>query len=200
MPTIEENKILVGKYPWLIPPNKNTGKLPENYDYSKTVLDAMPTGWRIAFGDLLCEDIQKELEKFDYADKFVVVQLKQKMGDMRLYHNGVPTGCNVGKIIEAYSVLSQYICIDCGELDVPQTHGWVEPICKECVKSYRVKDPEKYWNDLYEEQKPCTLPEEYSYRVWNMDADDWEVVTVDVSDKVKRIRKKYYGRKQVENK
>jgi len=33
-----------------------------------------------------------------------------------------------------------------------------------------------------------------------MDADDWEVVTVDVSDKVKRIRKKYYERKQVENK
>lgn len=33
-----------------------------------------------------------------------------------------------------------------------------------------------------------------------MDADDWEVVTVDVSDKVKRIRKKYYERKQIEDK
>ena len=201
MPTIEENKILVGKYPWLIPPDEMTGKIPEDYDYSETVLDFMPIGWRIAFGELLCEDIQTELEKFNFADKFVVVQLKEKGGELRLYHDGIPSGCKVGNVIQAYSVLSNYICIECGELDVPQkTFGRILPICKKCIKDYNVNDPEKYWDRIYEEQKPCTLPEEYSYRVWNMDADDWEVVTVDVSDKVKRIRKKYYERKQIEDK
>ena len=201
MPTVEENKILVGKYPWLIPPDEMTGKIPENYDYSETVLDAMPTGWRIAFGDLLCEDIQAELEKFDYADKFVVVQLKEKIGELRLYHDGIPFGCKVDDVVQAYSVLSNYICADCGELDVPQkTFGRILPICKKCIKDYNVNDPEAYWDMIYEKQKPCTLPEKYTYRVWDMDTDDFKIVTVDVSDKVKRIRKKYCERKQIEDK
>lgn len=36
--------------------------------------------------------------------------------------------------------------------------------------------------------------------VWDMDTDDFKIVTVDVSDKVKRIRKKYYERKEIEDK
>ena len=54
------NKSLIKKYPWLIPRSRRTGKVINNYDYTWTELDAMPKGWREAFGELLCEEIQEE--------------------------------------------------------------------------------------------------------------------------------------------
>lgn len=47
----EYNKQLVEKYPFLLPRNRWTGKVQEDYDYSYTELDGMPDGWRKAFGE-----------------------------------------------------------------------------------------------------------------------------------------------------
>ena len=47
---IEKNKALVDDFPFLLPRNRWTGKVPDDYDYSYTELDAMPEGWRTAFG------------------------------------------------------------------------------------------------------------------------------------------------------
>ena len=41
----EKNKELVEKYPFLMPHNRWTDHIPEDYDYSYTELDAMPDGW-----------------------------------------------------------------------------------------------------------------------------------------------------------
>ena len=47
----EYNKQLCEKYPFLLPRNRWTGLVHPDYDYSYTELDAMPTGWRKAFGE-----------------------------------------------------------------------------------------------------------------------------------------------------
>lgn len=192
--TVEENKKLIEKYPWLIPRSLWSGEVIEDYDYSWTELDAMSRGWRIAFGDLLCEDIQAELEKFDWVNKFIILELKSKYGGLRLYYNGVPKGCKVSDIIDDYSHLSEYICEICGELDVPSTDGWIMPVCKECIIKMSIKDPEEYWDKLSEQQTPHTLPLSRRYKIWSLGKDDWEDVTVDLTDRVKRIRKKYAER------
>lgn len=57
----ESNQKLIERFPFLIPRNRWTGKVPEDYDYSYTELDSMPDGWRKAFGEQMCEDIRDEL-------------------------------------------------------------------------------------------------------------------------------------------
>lgn len=99
----EFNRDLTSKYPWLIPINRWTGKEIPDYDYSYTELDDMPEGWRIAFGDQMCEEIHKELLKYNYVDKYKIVQIKEKYGTLRWYDNGHP----IGKLSE------DYITLDC---------------------------------------------------------------------------------------
>ena len=84
------NKNLIEKYHWLKPYNRWTGSVPDNYDYSFTELDSMPTGWRLAFGEQMCEEIDRELRRFDYQDKYEIVQIKEKWGELRWYDNGTP--------------------------------------------------------------------------------------------------------------
>ena len=63
MENVEYNKQLIEKYSWLYPHYQWTGEKVEDYDYTWTELDALSEGWRKAFGELLCEEIQEELEK-----------------------------------------------------------------------------------------------------------------------------------------
>lgn len=116
---------------------------------------------------------------------------------LRWYDNGIPIGCDVSHIIDNYSILSEYICEFCGELDVPSTDGWITPICKECIKKMNIKDPEAYWDAISKDQYPHTLPLERRYRIWNKDKDGAEEVIVDMSDTVKKIRTKYAERKKL---
>ena len=57
----ESNQKLIERFPFLMPRNRWTGEVPEDYDYSYTELDSMPDGWRKAFGEQMCEDIREEL-------------------------------------------------------------------------------------------------------------------------------------------
>lgn len=116
------NKNLIEKYPWIIPINDWSGKRitdcvgsngeegfwpgdpkkhPE-YDYEYTLLDDMPNGWRIAFGDQMVEEIHQELIKYNYVNDYKVVQIKEKYGGLRWYDNGTP----VGKLSEEYREVS----------------------------------------------------------------------------------------------
>ena len=74
------NKKLLKKYPWLLPRNDWTGLPPKNYDYSWTELYSLPTGWRIAFGELIAEDLDRVLRKEHYVDKYRILQIKEKYG------------------------------------------------------------------------------------------------------------------------
>lgn len=188
------NKSLIEKYPWLYPHYGWSGEKVIDFNYTWTELDAMPNGWREAFGELLCEEIQEELEKYNFVDEYSIAQIKEKFGGLRWYDNGIPSGCKVHEIIENYSALSEYICINCGELDVPSTDGWITPVCKECIKKMNFKDPEAYWGRISKEQFPHTLPLTRRYRQWSPNKDNWEEFVVDLIPTVQKIRKRYAER------
>ena len=145
-----ENKTLCKLYPFLIPRNRWTGKIPEDYDYSYTELDAMPAGWREAFGIELCEEIKICLSKMkpDVAAKYMITQIKEKYGQLCWYTNF--TTEDLEKVMRKYEDLSKRTCIVCGKPAEFITLGWISPYCGDCIKNEKekYKPIEEYFNRL----------------------------------------------------
>lgn len=136
---IEENKKLIERYPFLRPKNVWTGEVDEDYDYSYTLLDNLPDGWRKAFGAQLIEDLRVILEKGDYLHEYTIAQIKEKWGALRWYDFGIPT-----KVAEEYNEwekkyvrLSEKTCIHCGLPSTHKTTGWIMPVCDACGEEYK---------------------------------------------------------------
>ena len=142
--TKEQNRALCEKYPFLIPSNAFSGKrinegagfwpgspeeIPE-WDYEFTELDHMPHGWRIAFGEQLCDELKAELEKAGILDKYRIWQVKEKYGTLRWYDN-VNTKAGYD-ILSKYEELSARTCIHCGKPATRITQGWISPYCDDC--------------------------------------------------------------------
>ena len=109
----ESNQKLIERFPFLIPRNRWTGKVPEDYDYSYTELDSMPDGWRKAFGEQMCEDIRDELVHAEYLNQYRISQIKEKYGTLCWYDFGC-TERMLRDIIPKYERLSARTCIRCG--------------------------------------------------------------------------------------
>ena len=129
----QHNKELIEKYPFLLPRNVWTGEPIEDYDYSYTELDDMPTGWRIAFGEQLCAELMEALG--DDAKDYFIEQIKEKYGELRWYPNWGSE--KIYDIIDKYTHLSRRICIKCGAPATKISLGWVSPYCDECAKTIR---------------------------------------------------------------
>lgn len=137
----DRNKRLIEKYPWLMPWNRGTGRNATDgffegekpdYDYEWTEWDAMPSGWRKAFGDQMLEDINNELIENGDVNKFRIVQLKEKYGSLRLYTEYATKKIDE-EIIPYYEKLSLETCIKCGEPATGMTIGWISPYCDKCA-------------------------------------------------------------------
>ena len=187
------NKKLCKKYPFLIPRYAWTGKVIEDYDYSYTEWDDIPDGWKIAFGDMLLKELGAELKRCNFLDKYRIVQIKEKYGELRLYDNGVPRGCNVWNIIEDYSALSRNICISCGKPDVPHTvDGWIMPLCKKCFCKNKYNHPDDYEKCYRSESRMQDI--RCFYR-WNSFGKK-HTETVDISARAEKIRTRWYKRRK----
>lgn len=94
------------------------------------IKDCIPVGWYKAFGKIL----ERELKEATANDpEFEIYDIKEKFGELRIYHNG---DRRVDEIVDAFTVISQYTCVDCGKLGVGSTkRGWVFPCCRECYKN-----------------------------------------------------------------
>lgn len=146
--TKDANKKLVERFPFLIPRNAWSGKkitdgagfwpgapdkIPE-YDYEYTALDYMPTGWRKAFGEQMCQEIMDELVKENIVDEYYPVQVKEKYGFLRWYTNFSTK--ELDNIVRKYEDLSEKTCIICGAPATKYTVGWISPYCDKCASKY----------------------------------------------------------------
>ena len=127
--TKEQNKALCKKYPFLIPRNRLTDEVTEDYDYDYTELDAMPDGWRKSFGEKMCSEIMNELIAEDFVNEYRIIQIKEKYGGLRWYSNGSKA---IDDIIRKYEGISFRTCIQCGEPATRMTTGWISPYCDNC--------------------------------------------------------------------
>lgn len=128
---IEINKRLVERYPYLMPRNVFTNKVPEDYDYSYIKGEELPDGWKMLFLQM-CEDIRQPLIDANYLDKFRFSQIKEKYNEMRCYHFGAPK--DVDDILSKYEVMASYVCTQCGRPAHYETQGYLESYCEDCWK------------------------------------------------------------------
>lgn len=151
------NKNLCEKYPFLVPRNRFSGKVVDDYDYSYTELDAMPEGWRFAFGEKICEEIMQELNKIENEKvrfSYRIVQIKEKFGYLRWYTNWSTIGLD--NIIRKYEQISERTCIKCGAAATKISNGWISPWCDSCANSLDIGSfvpVDKYLEGAYEDEE-----------------------------------------------
>ena len=171
----EQNRALCEKYPFLIPTNRFSGMriteaagggfwpgdpeaVPE-YNYEYTELDAMPRGWRISFGEQLCEELKQALIKDGLLDKYRITQIKEKYGSLRWYANFDTD--EISKIIDKYTRLSYRTCVKCGASATLITTGWISPYCDICCPTNeRVLPVEDYLAGIGQEDPVEECPDD----------------------------------------
>lgn len=130
------NTELIERYPFLVLRNDWTDEIIENYDpeCDGTYLDDMPKGWKIAFGERLCEELREALIKDNYLNDYRISQVKEKYGSLHWYDNGASE--EVCKIIDKYEEISYHTCCICGAPATKISNGWICPYCDECFDKY----------------------------------------------------------------
>ena len=80
------NRDLLNRYPWLRITSKYTytGELTDPNTYEYTWADDIPSGWRLAFGDQMLEELNCLINKYDGKD-YSIEQMKEKWWDLWLY-------------------------------------------------------------------------------------------------------------------
>ena len=136
--TVEQkaNKKLVKRFPFLLPRNRWSGEVAEDYNYEYVELDSMPNGWRETFGIEMCERLSACLKKARYSNKYRILQIKEKWGGLRWYDGGVPKKISeeVRQIIDEYEHKSFSICLHCGKPAKYRTEGYILYLCEGCIK------------------------------------------------------------------
>jgi hypothetical protein len=158
----EINKLLVDRYPFLLPTNRWTGKVADDYDFSYTELDAMEDGWRAAFGLHMCEEIKEELDKIENEQSrssYRIMQIKEKYGSLRWYTNWTTDGLE--KVIAKYEAESCRTCCKCGAPATKISLGWISPWCDECAERVKQCDAlmpiEEYFKEEEEEEEDAEV-------------------------------------------
>ena len=130
-----ENKKLIERYPFLLPLHRLTGKHPANFDFGFTELDALPDGWRAAFGEDICKEIMEELTQNDCVNTYHILQIKEKYGQLHWYSQGGTERIH-HEIVPKYEKLSKRICIKCGQPATLVSKGWISPWCDACAEQF----------------------------------------------------------------
>ena len=113
---VQLNKLMIKEFPFLLPRNRWTGLVDDDYDYSYNELEAMPEGWLIAFGyEMICE-LRDELASANGHD-----------------------------IISKYCEKSAEVCQRCGKPATHMTTGWIGYFCKQCGEELGAEPISKDW-------------------------------------------------------
>ena len=120
---------LIDKYPWLCPKRTENGGIHKDYDYSWTLLDDLPQGWRTLV-ITMCERIKCILEELDVVDKYMVLDAKEKYGALSWFDcmsdmSRVPQ--EVLNTVRLYERISPFFCPICGKFKSPKNI-----ICMKC--------------------------------------------------------------------
>lgn len=127
------------KYKWLRIRNRWTGKLIDDLE-TRSEIDNLPTGWYIAFGEQMIDELNELLVKYKFDDKYMITQIKEKYGTLRWYDNGIPIVMSKEYLEwqRKYTELSAKTCIVCGKKGVLRKDlWWIEPLC---LKHYRERE------------------------------------------------------------
>ena len=167
------NKELIEKYPFLKLRNVFTDEpiySDSETNEEETWLDALEDGWRIRFGIPFVEDLNEVLTKNNYVDKYRIIQVKEKYGQLRWYDFGAPEEWD--DHMNAWEYISEHTCKKCGKFPVPmRDDGWISPWCDECFGSWNPKyyTEERKKEFTHKEFGTDRLLEYLTIRKWHKD-------------------------------
>ena len=97
-------------------------------------LEQLPTGWRIAFGNQLADDVIALAKKYNFENEYEVLQIKEKFGALRWYEDHVPHEMfsEHNDLIEKYEQMSYRTCVGCGDAAETPKCMYNQPICDKC--------------------------------------------------------------------
>lgn len=140
----ELNQIMIEEFPFLMPRNRWTGLISDQFDYSYNELSVMPDGWLIAFGYEFMTELKNVLIKDDFLYKYTITDIKEKYGTLRWYDFGCSEEAH--KIILKYCNRSAEVCQLCGKPATVMTRGWIGYLCAKCGKHCGAEPiPEDWW-------------------------------------------------------
>lgn len=154
----EVNKKLTERYPFLIPKNIYTLKVPENYDYQYCLFkDEIPEGWWKRWGLEFLEDLNNVLVKHSFVDDLLIMQVKEKYGGLRFYTGGMPEEWYSHE--HAWEYISEHTCVKCGKFPVPMRYfSWWSPYCDQhawegenCSEEEKTEITEESWDGRVQE-------------------------------------------------
>lgn len=137
---IQENMELVEEFPFLKPIDEG-----KDYDYSYTYLDDIPDGWKKSFGRQFCQELKDALTDEELSH-YYVCQAKEKFGGLRWYDEGGNE--KTRDIIDKYEEISLHTCVNCGKEATLYTTGWILPVCDECAKEIKKKNPNEKFRKI----------------------------------------------------
>lgn len=150
--TKRKNQELIERFPFLLPDygRDDRGRLSPDFDFSFTELDLMPDGWRMVFGEQMCEEIKEALltsgsskeEGLAALYDYRILEIKEKYGQLRWYDTG-----GADEITEKYLKISERVCVECGKPATRQSTHWICPYCDDCGPIYEQYVPIKVEND-----------------------------------------------------
>ena len=76
-----------------------------------TELDRLADGWRAAFGDAICKDINKELRKHNSVDTYKIVDIRAVNGRLLWISEGQSPWCQLDKIFDKYEKIAANTCM-----------------------------------------------------------------------------------------
>ena len=137
------NKLMIKEFPFLLPRNRWTGLVDDDYDYSYNELEAMPEGWLIAFGYEMIYELRDELASANLLNEYRIMEIKEKYGTLCWYDAGNTK--NGHDIISKYCEESAKVCQHCGEPATHMTTGWIGYFCEQCGEELGAKPISKDW-------------------------------------------------------
>ncbi len=140
----EEAKEWVTKYPFLRIKTNDCYPWEDEEDIESCWIFDLPVGWQNGFGSQMCDELMAVLGK--YADDFLIIQLKEKFNEMRLYWGWIDREYTdeeseeidgiydaIKNIINKYEEISYNTCVSCGNQATEYTKsGWYQGFCKTC--------------------------------------------------------------------
>ena len=135
-----QNKELTDRFPFLIPRNRFTGRIPDSYEFEYTELDMMPEGWKKAFGMQMVEELRVLLVQADFLTDYRIYDIKEKWGTLRWDDNfAIPVFQDEHyRLMRKYMDLSEVTCFQCGNPADSKTK-WSVPLCNGCMHGSRLR-------------------------------------------------------------
>lgn len=129
------------KYPWLVLRNGRTGEPIVNREGELvSALIHLERGWYKAFGEQMVDELDEILVKYNSTETYRIEQIKEKYGSLRWYDGGYSYQAEdeLSAWRVKYSMLSQKICIICGDYaEIRTDMGWVIPCCDKHYHQYK---------------------------------------------------------------